>query len=46
MIGDPCVDPADWSLEEVAAAFRVAMDELETFERAGADLLWDGCCDH
>ena len=29
-----------WSLEDLAAALRVAMDAEETFERAGADLLW------
>jgi hypothetical protein len=34
------MDPRDWSLDSIAAALRVAMDELETFERAGADLLW------
>ena len=28
-----------WSLEDLAAALRVALDGLETFERAGADLL-------
>jgi hypothetical protein len=37
--------PQNWSLEDVAAALRVAMDDLETFERAGADLLWGGSCD-
>jgi hypothetical protein len=35
-------DPQNWSLEAVAAALRVAMDEGETFERAGADLLFGG----
>ena len=29
-----------WRLEDVASALRVAMDAQETFERAGADLLW------
>jgi 2-alkyl-3-oxoalkanoate reductase len=28
------------SLEDIAAALRVAMDADEMFERAGADLLW------
>jgi hypothetical protein len=32
--------PQTWSLDDVAAALRVAMDDLETFEWAGADLLW------
>jgi hypothetical protein len=42
MTHDPCVvdgGPADWSLEDVAAALLVAMDGLEAFEQAGADLL-------
>jgi hypothetical protein len=45
MIEDPGVvhgSPENWSLEDVAAALRVAMDDLETFELAGADLLWGG----
>jgi hypothetical protein len=33
-------DPESWSLEAIAAALRVALDDGETFERAGADLLW------
>ena len=37
-------DPENWSLEALAAALHVAMDDMETFERAGADLLltWPG----
>jgi hypothetical protein len=38
-------DPENWSLEAVAAALRVAIDDLETFERAGADLLSRWCRD-
>jgi uncharacterized protein YbjT (DUF2867 family) len=33
-------DTETWSLEDLAAALRVAVDEFETFELAGADLLW------
>ena len=33
-------DTETWSLEDLAAALRVAVDESETFELAGADLLW------
>jgi hypothetical protein len=35
----------DWNLDDVAAALRVAVDDLETFELAGADLLWGGSRD-
>ncbi len=33
-------DTDNWSLEDLAAALRVAVDDFETFELAGADLLW------
>jgi hypothetical protein len=33
----------DWNLEDVAA-LRDAMDDLETFEWRGLDLLWGGSC--
>jgi hypothetical protein len=35
----------DWNLEDIAAALRDAMDDLETFESRGLDLLWGGSCD-
>jgi hypothetical protein len=33
-------DTENWSLDDLAAALRVAVDDFETFELAGADLLW------
>jgi hypothetical protein len=38
-------DTENWSLEDLAAALRVAVDDFETFELAGADLLWGGSRD-
>jgi len=35
-------DTENWSLEDLAAALRVAVDDFETFELAGADLFWGG----